>query len=188
MSRKKSSFLLAMPSMKDPLFMKSVVLLTSNNEEGALGFILNVTTGAELKEALNLMEYKIKNPPELPILLGGPVQTEFFWMIHSPVKVYPTTISKDENFAISGAMEIFPDIGKAGCPEIYFAGVGYAGWGASQLEEEIEEGSWWLDCIDPDDIFSVSPQNKWHEAFKILGIETAEIVDKTDTNEPPIIN
>ena len=177
-----------MPSMQDPLFMKSVVLLTSNNEDGALGFILNVTTGAKLQEALDLMEYPVENPPDLPILLGGPVQTEFFWMIHSPNKIYPTTITIEENFAISGAMEIFPDIGKANCPEIYFAGVGYAGWESSQLDQEIKEGSWWLDGIEPNEIFSISPQEKWHEAFKILGIEAEEMIDNTDTSEPPIIN
>ena len=188
MSKKKSSFLIAMPNMNDPLFAKSVILMTHNSAEGALGYVLNVTTGASLSEAIKMVNLELLDPPEMPILLGGPVRTEFFWLIHSPEATFESTITITDQFAISGAMELLPLLGTDDFPEIYFAGVGYSGWDADQLETEIETGSWWLGDLDPHEIFPVSPEAKWHEAFKILGIETDEMVDTIDEDHPPLIN
>ncbi len=188
MNPKKATFLLAMPSLQDGIFTKAVVLMANHDEGGALGFIINRTTGADLAEALKLLELPGLQKIQVPILLGGPVQTDFFWVIHSPDVTLTTTIATKPQYAISSALEIFPLLGTQSCPTIYFAGVGYAGWSAQQLEREIAEGAWWMDEIDPKLIFPAPPQEKWHEAFKVLGIETGELVDTTDPFTPPVIN
>jgi len=188
MDLKKATFLLAMPSLEDGIFTKSLILMTQHDQAGSLGFIINHPTGAQIDEALKLMQIKASDIPKIPILLGGPVQTDFFWAIHAPDDQLESTIIKAPLFHISGAMEVFSLIGKPEAPQIYFCGVGYAGWGEQQLEREIEEGAWWKEELPWDTIIHTKAEEKWHQAFHEMGIETEDMIDKTDPFSPPTIN
>jgi putative transcriptional regulator len=182
----KAQFLVAMPSLQSPIFSKTVILMAEYKESGALGFIVNLPTGTQVKDALKLMNIEHNQPLDVPILFGGPVQTDFFWVIHSPDFTGVSTIKTHDQFYLTSAQEIMPLLSGTDCPDIYYAGVGYSGWGAQQLDREIEEGSWWLDDFDIDLLFSVDIAERWNEAFKSLGADPEHLVDRSDPMDPTI--
>ena len=187
MTADKAKFLIAMPSLKDSIFAHSVILMAEQTATGALGFIINLPTGTGIREALKMMNVQSTDLPDIPILFGGPVQTDFFWFLHSPEFSAQSTIAIHPNFALTSAMEIIPILNEDHCPKIFFAGVGYSGWGAEQLEREIEEGSWWLDKFDVDLLFGTSHSNQWDKAFKTLGVDPETLFDNSNPFDP-IIN
>ncbi len=188
MGAKKASFLIAMPSLTDGIFTKSLILMANMGKDGALGFMLNHETGATLKEAAKLMSFESEKYDDMSILLGGPVQTDFFWAIHSKEVRVANTVIDHPLFAVSPALELLTKKEKDPTYTIYYLGVGYAGWGEGQLEKEIEEGAWWKEEIDWEEIYATPNPAKWHGAFKLMGIESDEMVDPTNPFAPPTIN
>ncbi len=186
MFSEKAQFLVAMPSLKSHIFSNSVILMAEHKESGALGFIINLPTGTQANDALKLMNVDHTQPLDIPILFGGPVQTDFFWVIHSPEFTATSTIKIHEQFFLTSAQEILPVLNEISCPEIFYAGVGYAGWGSQQLDREIEEGSWWLGEFDIDLLFKVEISERWSEAFKSLGADPEHLIDRSDPMDPTI--
>ena len=182
----KANFLIAMPSLKSPIFSNSVILMAEYKDSGALGFIINLPTGTMVKDALSLMKIEHDQQLEIPILFGGPVQTDFFWAIHSPEFEGESTIKVHDKFYLTSAQEVIPLLQDSNCPEIFYAGVGYSGWGVNQLDREIEEGSWWYGEFDLDLLFKTEFTKKWDEAFKILGADPEHLVDFSDPFDPVI--
>lgn len=182
----KAEFLIAMPSLKSPIFSNSVILMAEYKHSGALGFIINLPTGTQVNDALKLMNVEHTQPLEIPVLFGGPVQTDFFWVIHSPDFSAVSTIKVHDRFYLTSAQEILPVLNDANCPEIFYAGVGYSGWGAQQLDREIEEGSWWLGEFDIELLFETEMSERWNEAFKSLGADPDHLVDRSDPMDPTI--
>ena len=140
----KAKLLIAMPALEKSIFSHTLILMAEQEETGSLGFILNLPTGTLIQDALRLMNVDQQIPKDIPILFGGPVQTDFFWFIHSTELTTRSTIKVHDQFYLSSALDIFPLLGKDNSPQIYFSGVGYSGWGEHQLDREIEEGVWWL--------------------------------------------
>lgn len=186
MSTGKAKLLIAMPALEKSVFSHSVVLMAEQEKPGSLGFIINLPTGTRIEEALKLM--KIDQPvfKDIPILFGGPVQTDFFWFIHSPEMTTKSTIKLHEQFYLSSALDIFPSLLQKNAPQIFFSGVGYAGWGEQQLEREIEEGVWWLGDFDLDLVFKTEHEKQWKEAIKSLGVDPEHLIDFTNPSDPMI--
>ncbi len=186
MSSGEARFLIAMPSLKGPIFQHSVILMAEYDDKGSLGFIVNLPTGTTAKEALKVMNFDHIQTLDIPILFGGPVQTDFFWVIHSPEFTGITTMKIHDGFYLTSAQELMPLLNNPDCPTIHFCGVGYAGWGTGQLEREIEEGAWWLGDFDISLLFDTEHLDRWNEAFKFLGADPNSLVDKTDPADPVI--
>ena len=183
---KEATFLVAMPVLKQSIFSRSVILMAEQQKKGEFGIIMNLPTGTLLKDALRLIDVKSKANLNIPILFGGPVQTDFFWFIHSVSFESATTIKLNSNFYLSSALDILPYLEMGQGPEIFFAGVGYAGWAAEQLEKEIEEGDWWLSHIKPEILFKVDYKDQWKVAIKTLGVDPEDLVDLTDPMDPTV--
>lgn len=181
-----AQFLVAMPSLKNPVFSNSVILMADYNASGALGFIINLPTGTKAGEALKLMDIHHAGDLDVPILFGGPVEPDLFWFLHSSEYTGDLTIMTHEKFNLTIAKEIIPLLGEVDCPEIYYAGVGYSGWGKEQLDHEIEDGSWWLGDFDLSLMFQTEMKERWNEAFKSLGADPDSIIDNTDPFDPTI--
>jgi putative transcriptional regulator len=182
----KAQFLVAMPSLKSPFFANAVILMAEHKNSGSLGFIINLPTGTKVNDALKLMNLDHAHALDVPILFGGPVQTDFFWVIHSPDFSADSTIKVHDQFYLSSAQDIMPVLNDSLCPEIFYAGVGYSGWGAQQLDREIEEGSWWLGDFDVNLLFDVELSERWNEAFKSLGADPEHLIDRSDPMDPTI--
>lgn len=185
MSSKKASFLIAMPNLQASIFTHSLILLAENTAEGALGFIVNQDSGAKLAQALKLLDLESTGQAELPLLIGGPVQTEFFWLIHEPDFIGQGTMRLHSDLFLSPASDVLAEPTDRR-PLIYQAGVGYSGWGPGQLDQEIEEGAWWQADLDLDLLFETPLEQRWEQAFESLGAHVQHLVDPSDRNDPLI--
>jgi len=161
--------LVAMPSLKDGYFDRSVVLLCEYNESGAMGFVINSPSTTSVDDLLR--ELGLSPPPEhnQPIMIGGPVQPELCWVVHTPEYKGRSTTNLGKDLALSAAQEVLTSITDGMTPDEYMLGVGYAGWGPGQLDREIEDESWWLADLSPLDIMRHTCDGRWDLVMERLG-------------------
>jgi putative transcriptional regulator len=108
---------------------------------------------------------------DLPLLLGGPVQPETLWSLHSPDFQSGTTTNAHPDFRISGIREVVEAKARGAGPRHLHLGCGFSGWGPGQLESEIEEGSWWLTDFDAEVVLTAPYGERWELALKRIGID-----------------
>lgn len=163
--------LIAMPRLQDGYFDQSVILLAEFNHSAAMGFVVSApstTTVADLMYELDIQPRPEHH--EQPILVGGPVQNDFCWVLHTPEFEGVSTVRLSAQICLSGAQEVLPALAANEGPQFYWLGVGYAGWGSSQLEQEIEAESWWLARMDPLALIRESTELRWRKALRTLGL------------------
>ncbi|KAK3606876.1 hypothetical protein CHS0354_018470 [Potamilus streckersoni] len=163
--------LLAMPGLDDGIFRRSVILLAEHDDEGAMGFAVNLDTRKTLNDVLLRTEPGYIPDRNFPILLGGPVKTEFFWVLHPPCETdFKSTLKFFDELYITSGHEVLPYYVRHMSPKIYGVGVGYSGWNKQQLEQEIKNGSWWETTKPAEELFSIPLKKRWEYLFKELGV------------------
>lgn len=181
----KVNILLAMPSLKTSMFSQAVIIM-AEDQDHPVGFITNTVTGMSLKRLIKILKLDIDIDNKLQVLFGGPVEKEFFWVIHDSQWNYNTSIKINKELTISSAHEVFQDIVSGVPVNIYQTGIGFAGWDAKQLEQEIEEGSWWQLSCEVDLVFKTQYENRWQKIVQCLGINPAHFIDNTNPDAPII--
>jgi len=163
--------LIASAAMQDPRFHHSVILLLQHDASGAFGLVINRVI-AEKPIAALLTDSKggsdaadRKLDRTIPVFLGGPVQPERGFIVHSAEYGRPETLRVDEAFAMTASREILRDIGRQQGPKKYLFAVGYAGWGAGQLESEIARRDWFIAPADPELVFDAERDEVWERAL-----------------------
>jgi len=161
-------FLIAAPSMGDPRFEKTVILIVEHDEAGALGIVLNRPTGEEtLKNLLEAVgEKSVEATGSVRIFAGGPVQPEVGFVVHSPDYRRPETIAINDRLALTSSVKILRDIASKSGPVKTLVAFGYAGWGPNQLEKEIEAGAWATAESDPVLVFDSDRDTLWDDAWR----------------------
>lgn len=165
--------LIAMPAMGDPRFSKSVIYMCVHNEEGAMGLIVNKLAD-ELSFAELLTQLDIESlgvAPQLPIHFGGPVETGRGFVLHSAGYKQEGTIEVAEGMALTATIDILQDIAENRGPEKFLLALGYAGWGAGQLDGEIRQNAWLHVSDDPDLTFAADNDAKWEHAIAKIGVD-----------------
>ena len=167
--------LIAMPSMQDPRFSNSVILLLMHDENHAMGVVINKPAGF-----MHLSDVKVsgtEKPPEIeqmPVYYGGPVENEVALILHSSDRNnYETTRIVNEHFCITSTPHILKDISKGDGPLSRLFLLGYASWGAGQLEHELKRNDWLITNGTPELVFNTNAQEKWYAAIQTLGIHPA---------------
>lgn len=169
--------LIAMPTMEDPRFSRSVIYLCAHNAEGAMGLVVNkeldLLTFSELLEQVGVKEV----PPEreIRILFGGPVETGRGFVLHSAEYHQDSTLSVNEDFAVTASVEILRDIARGVGPKSCILALGYAGWSAGQLENEIQANGWLNAAADPGFVFETDIEEMWEKAIAGLGIDHSKL-------------
>lgn len=172
-------FLIAMPSMGDPRFERTVIYLCAHSREGAMGFVINQTmerpTVPEFLRQLNIInEDEVDNVPEalraLPLHTGGPVEPGRGFVLHSPEYALDTTVRIDPNVSLTATLEILRAIATGRGPRHILLALGYSGWAAGQLEEEIASNGWLTSPADAALLFDLSQDGKYERALQKLGI------------------
>lgn len=165
-------FLVAMPTLADPYFHKSVNYLCEHNENGAMGIIINQPIELTFKELLGHLEIDI-NPSLLEATLfnGGPVQQERGFILHTGDKQWETTMNIGENINLTSSKDILADMAANKGPQHTLVALGYAGWDAGQLEEEIAANHWLVVPADYQIIFETKREQQWTAAARRLGID-----------------
>ena len=167
-------FLIAMPSLRDPNFAQSVTYICEHNQDGALGLVINRPTSVTLGELLEHMgqsEVAIPTVRSTPILFGGPVQTDRGFVLHSPCGGWEASLPVTEEVALSTSRDILLAMARGEGPTKAMIALGYAGWGAGQLEREMVDNAWLSGPADMNIVFDVPMQMRWEAAAASLGVE-----------------
>jgi putative transcriptional regulator len=171
--------LIAMPGIEDPRFERAVVLICAHTAEMAMGITLNRPldglTATDLLERLDV--HPAEELPEDMVLLGGPVERERGFVLHTDDYLSAGSSTKvSDGVALTGTREVLEAIaGRDRRPRRSLLALGYAGWGAGQLEREIRE-SVWLTC-EPDEalLFGHDYEHKWSMALARIGVSAERL-------------
>ncbi|MFN3232405.1 MAG: YqgE/AlgH family protein [Alphaproteobacteria bacterium] len=173
----RGKLLIAMPNMGDPRFERSVICICEHSPEGAMGLIINLTADnvsfPELVDQLG-----IETPGEcedLPVFTGGPVEPNRGFVLHSADYVQDTTLVVSELFALSATLDVLKALASGQGPQNSLVALGYAGWGAGQLESEIQANAWLHTEVDTDLLFMTEPALKWPLAMAKLGVDVSQL-------------
>ena len=181
-------FLIASPSMNDPRFVKCIIYMISDNEEGSMGIIINkpaidiklenIIEATELKRINAFSTKKIsQNKKEMPkVFYGGPVELDKGFILHSNdyfTKEKYTDLSN--NLVLSSNFSILQDIIKGKGPSKCLLAVGYSGWYSNQLANELKQNTWIEAELDTDILFSKNISKKWEFALTKVGINKKKL-------------
>jgi putative transcriptional regulator len=175
--------LIAMPSMADKRFARSVVYICAHSGDGAMGIVINKlaneVTFRDLLVQLDIVQ--AQNEPDLPggvdnirVHRGGPVETGRGFVLHSgDFFIENATLKIDGGICLTATLEILRAISDGRGPDRALLALGYAGWGPGQLESEIQANGW-LNCqADRSILFDPDIDNKYDRALAKIGIEPA---------------
>lgn len=170
-----NQFLIAMPMLADPNFEKTVTLICQHTENGALGVVINRTTNLKVSEVLEQLSLPVDrlNNPDMPVYIGGPVQTERGLILHDDMGDWDSTLSVSDTLCLTTSKDILEAIAENRGPENCLLALGYAGWGNGQLEREISENAWLSGPVDNDIIFHTPVDERWLKAAEFLGVDIA---------------
>jgi len=172
--------LIAMPSMRDERFCRSVIYVCAHSSEGAMGIIVNqlavnvnfpdLLVQLEVIPAADLIQLP-QRAGTVKVLKGGPVETGRGFVLHSAdFFIENSTLPIDEGICLTATLDILKAIARGDGPASAVLALGYAGWAPGQLENEIQENGWLHCAADTDLIFGTDNDNKYERALKKLGI------------------
>jgi putative transcriptional regulator len=168
-----NQFLIAMPGLEDPNFFHSVTYICEHNAEGALGLVINRPLDMQLGEILQHIQIEKVEPEarQMPIHLGGPVQQDRGFVLHEPLGEWEATLKVTDRIGITSSLDILHAIARNEGPERSMIALGYAGWGAGQLEREIADNAWLSGPADPDIVFNTPDEERWKAAAASIGVD-----------------
>jgi len=167
-----------MPQLSDPNFNGSVTYLCQHNSEGAMGVVINKPSDLILGEIFEQLEFPTSSKhSQQTVLIGGPVHNERGFILHTGIKdEWESTMEITEGVQLTTSKDILAAIAEDKGPEQFIVALGYAGWGAGQLEEEIGQNSW-LTCTSSKDMLFGTPVDKYYDtALATLGLDQAKLV------------
>ena len=172
-------FLIAMPSLSDELFGRSVVFMCEHSERGALGLVINKPSDILLPRLFEKVDLALgrEDLALLPVFQGGPVQTERGFVLHEAIEggegesVYASTLSIPGGLEMTTSKDVLEAMSSGAGPRKVFVTLGYASWGKGQLESEITENSWLTVEADPSVIFDTPVDQRYERAMALLGLQ-----------------
>ena len=172
-----NQFLIAMPGMVDGNFAGTVVYLCEHNDKGALGLVINRPIDISLKHLFEKVDLSLDRSDlaERPVYLGGPVQTERGFVLHESLDDegghYNSTLKIEGGLEMTTSRDVLEALSNGAGPRKVFITLGYSGWTAGQLEEEISRNGWLNVDADPDVIFDTPVEQRYDKALSLLGID-----------------
>jgi putative transcriptional regulator len=166
-------FLIAMPSLEDPNFHHTTTYICEHDENGALGIVINRPLNMKLGEILQHMDIKASSEKisSLPVYLGGPVQNDRGFVLHEPLGDWEATLQVSDSIGITSSSDILAAIAAGEGPEKALVTLGYAGWGAGQLEQEIAANAWLNGPASTEIVFNTPCEQRWLAAAALLGVD-----------------
>ena len=176
-----NQFLIAMPGMSDDNFSGSVVYLCEHSDKGALGLVINKPIDIKLRNLFERVDLTLDREDlvEEPVFFGGPVQTERGFVLHDPIDDHTTHYSS--TLAVPGGLEmttskdVLEALSAGSGPRRVLVTLGYAGWGAGQLEAEMAQNAWLSGPADLDIVFRLPAEKRWEIAANRIGVDLAAL-------------
>ena len=197
MNSLENQLLIAMPSLGDPYFNKTVTYICEHNEEGAMGLIVNLPVDITLSSLLKQIEpiegdgstdtttdvddhentplTDVTHSLEQLVLTGGPIAQQRGFVLHSAQAGWNSSLSLSEELMITTSKDILLALGTEKAPEKFIVTLGYAGWGPGQLEAELQANSWLTTPADSDILFNTPIEQRWKKATEKMGIDIAHL-------------
>jgi putative transcriptional regulator len=169
-----NQFLIAMPGMADPQFSGAVVYLCEHSERGALGLIINKPSDINVKDLFAKVELSLDSDAvgQSPVYLGGPVQTERGFVLHdSANNAYNSSLTIPGGLEMTTSRDVLEAVANGAGPKRMAIMLGYAGWSAGQLEDELGRNGWLNVDADPAVIFDTPIGERFNKALALLGVD-----------------
>ena len=172
-------FLIAMPSMADPYFAKTLTYVCEHNEQGALGVVVNRPIDMTLRSLFERLSLTLKHQDlsDAPIYFGGPVQTDRGFVLHEPAGNWQSTLRVRGAIGLTTSKDILEAVGRGEGPEKLLVTLGYAGWEAGQLEHELKQNAWLTVEAKDAIIFDLPSEERLPAAMELLGVDYARLAD-----------
>lgn len=165
-------FLLAMPGIGDPRFECSVVALCAHDPGGAMGLCLHAALDdLTVPELMRQLDIEPGDTPALPVLMGGPVDPQRGFVLHSPDWGGQDTRHVAGRWALTGSRDVLAAIARGRGPRHWVAALGYAGWSNGQLETELAMNGWMTTAATEALIWETEADMRWLEGFRAAGID-----------------
>jgi putative transcriptional regulator len=173
----KNHFLIAMPTLMDPNFFHSVTYICEHNTQGAMGIVINQPVELTLAEVVDHLGFPSTEGVHLrqSVYRGGPVETERGFVLHKPIGHWESTLSITETIGLSTSNDIVEALAQGQGPAHCLVALGYAGWGAGQLELELTENSWLSAPADESVLFETDADKRWEAAAALMGIDIKQL-------------
>jgi putative transcriptional regulator len=169
----RNHLLIAMPTLHDPNFFHTVTYICEHNDDGAMGIVINRPLDVSLAEVLAHMEIAMEESAAaaVPVLGGGPVQRERGFVLHRPVGDWTVSLTVTDEIAVTTSRDILEAMARSQGPSDVLVALGYAGWGAGQLEQEISDNAWLNGPANPAILFQTPFEQRWHAAAALIGVD-----------------
>lgn len=169
-------FLIAMPSIQDPIFGGTVVYICEHNEKGVLGVVINKPTDMTMEVLFDRVDLKLapglrSSVADQPIMFGGPVQDDRGFVLHSPGGRYSSSLTVTDDVAFTTSIDVLEAVASGAGPARMLVSIGYAGWSPGQLEEELSRNGWLTVGADAKVLFDLPIEERYTAAIKLLGID-----------------
>jgi len=179
----KNNLLIAMPSLDDPYFQRSVVYICEHDEEGAMGLMINQPIAQlsvkQLLAKLEMPHGDSKNQFNQQVYNGGPMTQERGFILHSPQAPWSSSALLAPGVMLTTSKDILQVLGTDDAPDDYLITLGYAGWSAGQLEQELLDNSWLTLKAEPQILFNTPVEDRWQQATQQLGFDMWQLTSQT---------
>jgi len=174
-----NQFLIAMPSLREGTFAGTVVYLCEHTDKGALGLVINKPIDITLKNLFEKVELSLDRPDlaESPVYFGGPVQTERGFVLHESLDGddgegghYNSSLRIPGGLEMTTSKDVLEALSNGAGPKKVLVTLGYSGWGAGQLEDEMSRNGWINVSAERDIIFDTPVEQRYDKALSLLGI------------------
>ena len=173
-----NQLLIAMPSLADPNFSQTVTLICEHTDGGALGIVLNRPLNMRMGEVLEQLSLSTDDSRlrDMQVLRGGPVQTDRGFVLHRPGPTeWDSTLEVSDTLHVTTSRDVLAALARGDGPSLAAIALGYAGWDAGQLEEEMRQNAWLTAPCDDAIIFDLPFEQRWHAAAKLLGVDLSRL-------------
>lgn len=166
-------FLIAMPNLADPNFFHTVTYICEHDENGAMGLIINRPMDmqvGDIFEHMNISGRDIYAADGL-VFQGGPVQPERGFVLHEPLGDWEATLKVTDELGVTASQDVLTAMAEGNGPRRTLVALGYAGWGAGQLEQEMADNAWLSGPAESRIIFDTPVEQRWEAAAALLGVD-----------------
>ena len=183
-------FLVAMPNVKGPFFERSVIYMCSHSDDGAMGLVVNQIssqiTFPDLLKQVDVLEegdeaINLPSPAKsMDVLEGGPVDQGRGFVLHSnDYMLESSTLAVADDICLTATVEILRALAEGRGPRAALLTLGYAGWSAGQLEEEMQSNSWLTCSADSSLLFDCAPEDRYDRSLAMMGIDLSMLSSDT---------
>lgn len=190
----KGQFLIATPDMADERFSETVIYLVAHGDEGAMGLVVNKPMPdmhfSDILDEIDLDEEaeSIRLPAKLlekDVLRGGPVDSSRGFVLHTADYFRDgNSYIVDDNICLTATLDVLRAIAQGSGPEKSLLALGYCGWGAGQLENELKQNGWLTAAHSDELLFSVPPSKRYDAALATIGATRATLTPQTGGTLP----